>query len=125
MTLSEFESLPEELSHYPYQIDDDLFLGPDKINDVGIAECLNHSFMPNAGFKGTVHLIAITDIKAGTEITIDYATCFSLDRPAFHFQCCCGSSSCRKKITGRDWELVEVQRRLSSYFQPYLQKHIF
>jgi uncharacterized protein len=34
--------------------------------------------------------------------------------------CNCGTSSCRGTISGRDWQLPELQRRYGSYFSWYL-----
>lgn len=124
ITLEDFEALSHEMQNYPYQIDDDLFLSPVDLNDLGIGERINHSCNPTAGFRGAIHLVAIRDIGRGEQVTIDYATCVSADDDAFVMDCTCGSILCRKKITGQDWQLEEVQSRLLPYFQPYLQERI-
>ena len=124
LTLSDFESLSTEMQNYPYQIEDEIFLGPANESDIGIGERLNHSCDPNAGFRGPIHIVALRDIKAGDQVTIDYATCVSSELEAFRMECACGSRACRGVITGEDWMLPEVQARLLPHFQPYLQRKI-
>lgn len=124
ITTEDFEALPHEMQHYPYQVAPDLFIGPVNSDDVGIGERINHSCNPNAGFQGAIHLIAMRDIIAGEEVTIDYATCVSANEDAFTMNCVCGSSNCRGVITGQDWQLKEVQSRLLPYYQPYLQERV-
>lgn len=124
LTGDEFESLPPELQHYPFQIADDLFLGPRDENDIGIGERINHSCDPNVGFSGPINLIAIKDIYTGEEVTLDYATCVASGDGAFVMKCACGVPSCRKIITGQDWRLPDVQGRLQPYFQPFIQERI-
>ena len=82
---------------------------------------LNHSCEPNAGIEGNIVFIAMRDIKAGEEITIDYAMC---DDDNFELKCNCQSKSCRKIITGKDWMKKELQKRYAGYFSIYLEKKI-
>lgn len=124
ISASEFEQLPKDLQHFPYQIGATLFLCPADIYDIGVGERVNHSCNPNAGFQGAIHLVAMRDISVGEEITIDYATCVSANEDAFIMQCLCNSTNCRGGITGQDWQLKDVQSRLLPYYQPYLQERI-
>lgn len=124
LTLADFESLSTEMQNYPYQIEDEIFLGPSSELDIGIGERLNHSCEPNAGFRGPIHVVALRDIQPGEQITIDYATCVSSSLEAFRMECVCGAASCRGVVTGEDWMLPQVQARLLAYFQPYLQRKV-
>lgn len=124
ITLAEFERLPEAMQSFPYQIDDELFLGPHDEEDIGIGERVNHSCAPNVGFKGQLHLVALRDIDPWEEILMDYATCVSADDDAFVMECRCGAEGCRGVITGHDWRLPTVRQRLLPYFQPYLQEKV-
>jgi hypothetical protein len=45
-------------------------------------------------------LVARYDISAGEEITMDYATFCHESMPAFN--CSCGASSCRQRVSGAD-----------------------
>jgi hypothetical protein len=124
ITLEEFDALSDEMQHYPYQVSDELFISPAGIQDIGLGERINHSCNPNAGFRGSIHLIAIRDIRAGEAVTFDYATCVAADDDAFRMECRCGEDNCRKIITGQDWQKKEIQARLFPYFQPFIQDKI-
>lgn len=65
----------------------------------------NHSCDPNVGFDGHDNMVLIKDVKAGDELCIDYA--FSITNPDWKLECHCGSSKCRKFITGNDWKNPE------------------
>lgn len=57
---------------------------------------LNHSCDPTAGIRGTVSVVAMRDLTAGDEITIDYATIEG--DPLWEMACCCGAANCRKVV---------------------------
>ena len=57
----------------------------------------NHSCEPNTAFSG-LNTIAIKDIQKGEELTLDYAE--FLDETMEPFECSCGSTRCRKMISG-------------------------
>ncbi|MBE7173721.1 MAG: SET domain-containing protein-lysine N-methyltransferase [Williamsia sp.] len=57
----------------------------------------NHSCMPNTKFDG-LNVIAIADVPAGTELTLDYGAV--MDETMDPFSCECGSEHCRKTIKG-------------------------
>lgn len=104
------------------QVEEDLFLMPVDLGRLGVAERLNHSCRPNAGFRDQISLEAMVDIPSGVQVCMDYATCDA--RPHFVIQCRCGVSSCRGKVTGLDWSLREVQDRLLDHFQPFLRRRV-
>jgi SET domain-containing protein len=85
-------------------------------------DCFNHSCDPNLGFFGQIGLVAMRDIEAGEELMFDYA--MSDGGPYDEFDCYCGSSNCRKKITGNDWKLPELWMKYQGYFSPYLARRI-
>jgi hypothetical protein len=124
LTEEEFEALPEELQHFPFNISEGFFLAPRDRNDLGIGERINHSCQPTVGFSGQVTLVTLQDVKKGEEITMDYATCVASDDGAFVMKCGCGARGCRGIVTGQDWKLPEVQHRLLPYFQPFLQERV-
>lgn len=84
--------------------------------------CLNHSCNPNGGVLGQITFVAIRDIAAGAELTLDYAMIDA--NPAEHMICSCGARECRKNITGSDWRLPELQRRYAGYFSRYIQDRL-
>ena len=77
---------------------------------------INHSCDPNAGYDGADHIVALTSIKAGEEICMDYGTfSFSFDHD---FTCRCGAWLCRGKVRRDDWtELVRLGLRLPSFMR--------
>ncbi len=85
------------------------------------ADFINHSCDPNCGIKGSLKIVATRDIEPGEEITFDYAMSESTQ---YSIDCKCGSSNCRKKITGNDWKILELQEKYKGYFSDYLQKKI-
>lgn len=108
--------------HIELQIADDSFLAP---VDEGDFEknmiFINHSCNPNVGMKGDREFVAMRPISAGEELTIDYAM---IDNVDYAMVCTCGSSNCRKKITGRDWMMHELHHRYKNYFSPYLKEKV-
>ena len=124
LTLEQFEALSIEMQNYPYQVEEELFLGPVNESDIGVGERLNHSCQPNAGFNGAIHIVALRDIAAGEQVTIDYASCVSADHDAFAMECSCGLSCCRGTVTAQDWKIPAVQASLLPFFQPYLQRKV-
>src|SRR5262245_18250231 len=75
LTKAEFANYKDVANDADLQIADDLFLSP-------IAEAefedlmmfLNHSCDPNVGVQGQIVFVAMHDIAAGDELTLDYAT---------------------------------------------------
>ncbi len=109
-------------SHDYIQIDDNLYVGHNSKKEFNDTEVfINHSCNPNTGFKNNLSVIAIKDIKKGEEIVIDYAMFYDGDQ---NMRCNCGSSNCRKVITGKDWKKAALQKRYKGFFTPFIQKKI-
>jgi SET domain-containing protein len=54
---------------------DDLFLAPVTAAEFeSVMMFLNHSCEPNVGVQGQIVFVAMRDIAAGEELTLDYAT---------------------------------------------------
>jgi uncharacterized protein len=102
------------------QVDEDLYILTAETPEPN--DCFNHSCDPNLGFFGQIGLVAMRDIQAGEELLFDYA--MSDGGPYDEFECYCGSSNCRKKITGNDWKLPELWEKYQEYFSPYLARRI-
>jgi len=84
----------------------------------------NHSCDPNAWMKDEVTIIARRAITQGEELTIDYAM-FVLDEDyKLPSECKCGTNLCRHIVTGRDWQLSDLQKRYKHHFNPLLNKRI-
>ena len=96
------------------QIGGDLFIATPK----SLYYYVNHSCDPNM-----LNDVAWRDIKAGEEITTDYAYCEASSDYRLE-PCSCGSSICRKRMTGNDWKLPELQQRYRGYFTPHIERLI-
>jgi hypothetical protein len=105
----------------PIQVEDDLYIAPRTAAEVDASIlCLNHSCRPNVGVRGQITFVAMRDIPAGSELTIDYAMIDG--NPTERMECSCGAPECRGVITGGDWRLPELRRRYAGYFSRYLQE---
>jgi hypothetical protein len=104
---------------FTLQVDEDAYLVSTRI---GPADWVNHSCDPNAGVQGQITLVALRDIEAGEEICFDYAmsdgSCYD------EFDCQCGSSRCRGRVTGGDWRLPELRDRYRGYFSVFLEQRV-
>lgn len=108
--------------HAEMQIAENLFIAPIDEDDFSKSMmCLNHSCEPNLGIRGDIVFVAIRDISAGEELTVDYAI---MDNTPSFFFCSCGKEKCRRKITGKDWMEKELQERYKGWFSAYIQNLI-
>jgi uncharacterized protein len=89
----------------------------------GLISRVNHSCDPNCGIRineaGAHDFVAFRDIRAGEELTFDYAMRnYSVDH--FPPRCMCGAPQCRGKITG--WKSLpeETKRAYEGFVAPYL-----
>lgn len=112
--------LSPELRRYSLQVEEDLYLVT--VHPPEPADFINHSCDPNAGLNGQISLVALRDIAPGEEICFDYAT--TDGSPYDEFECACGTSLCRGKVTGNDWCRPELWTRYAGHFSPYLQRRI-
>jgi hypothetical protein len=104
------------------QIADDLFLAPLTADEFeSVMMFLNHSCEPNVGVQGQIVFVAMRDVAAGEELTLDYAT---IDHDAEPMACRCGSAGCRSTVTGEDWRLPELQRKYGDHFAWHLQRRM-
>jgi len=81
----------------------------------------NHSCEPNIGVQGQIVFVAMRDIRAGEELTHDWAT---TDNETYEIACNCGAPSCRGVITGQDWRRADLQRKYRGYIAWYIQRKI-
>jgi uncharacterized protein len=104
------------------QIGDGLYIGALRRAEVGRNKLfINHSCEPNLGIAGQITFVALRSIRAGEELTYDWA--MEEDAPAVT-TCACGARRCRGRLTGRDWTIPSLQRRYRGYFSAYLAEKI-
>jgi len=75
----------------------------------------NHSCSPNTAFAG-LNVVALSDIAAGQELTLDYAD--FLDENMEPFDCQCGSRQCRGLITGPIHNTLTLREEKSGKLNP-------
>jgi len=114
------EQLPPVTRRHAVQVEEGLYLAP--IGPAEPADYFNHSCRPNAGMSGQIALVAMRDIAPGEEVCFDYAMCDG--SPYDEFDCACGSSDCRRRVTGDDWQIPRLWERYAGYYSPYLQRRI-
>ena len=100
------------------QIGDDLFIAPATREERELSMLYsNHSCDANLGMRGEITFVAMRDIRAGEELTHDWAT---TDDDDYSVECKCGAPNCRGTLTGTDWQRPELQKRYAGYFSAYL-----
>src|SRR5262249_43212899 len=78
------------------QMNDGLFLAPLSEDEFeGVMMFLTHSCEPNVGVQGQIVFVAMRDVAAGEELTLDYGT---IDHDAEPMACRCGAAACRGTI---------------------------
>jgi SET domain-containing protein len=112
------ERITPGLGPVEIQIGQDLFIAPvtDEERELSMLYS-NHSCNPNLGVRGEITFVAMRDIRAGEELTHDWAT---TDDDEYSVECECGAANCRKILTGKDWQKPELQNRYAGYFSAYL-----
>lgn len=103
------------LEQYGYPLSDDVLVTWS--SDPEQWAPINHSCDPNAWLEG-LDLVARRPIRAGEEITIDYAT-FIAETGA-SFDCNCNAEYCRGTITPHDWQLPGLRDRYAEHCSPYI-----
>ncbi len=85
---------------------------------------INHSCDPNVWMDNATNLSAMRDILPKEELTIDYILFEDDENKTASWKCVCMSPLCRKIITGKDWRLLELQKRYKNHFSPLINKRI-
>jgi uncharacterized protein len=116
------EEVSPRLGPVEIQIDKDLFIAPvtDEERELSMLYS-NHSCEPNLGIRGEIAFVVRRDIRAGEELTHDWAM---TDDDDYLVDCKCGAPDCRKILTGKDWQNADLQKRYAGYFSAYLADKI-
>jgi hypothetical protein len=120
VSADELDDLPEDIRHHTAQVEEGLYLASLTANEP--PDYINHSCEPNCGLDGQIAIVAMQTIRPGDEVAIDYAMCDG--SPYDEFECACGSSQCRGRVTGNDWRDPVLWKRYAGHFSPYLQRRI-
>jgi hypothetical protein len=104
------------------QIAADLFLAPLAADEFeGVMMFLNHSCEPNVGVQGQIVFVALREVAAGEELTLDYGTVFDDAAPMV---CRCGAATSRGVITGEDWRKHDLQQKYGDHIAWHLLRRI-
>ena len=104
------------------QIDDDLW-SVEKYGEFEEDYFINHSCDSNCWMVDGKTFTARNNINKGEEITVDYSL-FESEDYISQWECKCGLDNCRKKITGKDCLISDVQKQYRFHFSPVVQKRI-
>src|ERR1041385_7354434 len=116
------EEISPLLGSVEIQINDDLLITPVTREERELSMLyLNHSCDPNLGIRGEITFVAMRAIRAGEELTHDWAM---TDDDDYSVECNCGAPDCRKILTGKDWQRPDLQKRYAGYFSAYLARKI-
>jgi SET domain-containing protein len=114
------QQISPRLGPVEIQIDEDVFIAPVTEEErEGSMLYSNHSCNPNLGMRGEIAFVAMRHIRAGEELTHDWAT---TDDDDYSVECKCGAPNCRKILTGKDWQRADLQTRYAGYFSAYLAR---
>lgn len=120
VTAQELDELPPDIRRHTVQVEEGLYLA--SLNPDEPPDFINHNCEPNAGLDGQIAIVAMQRIQPGEEVTIDYAMC---DGSAYdEFDCECGASACRGRVSRDDWRNPTLWERYAGHFSPYLQRRI-
>ncbi len=118
VTVKEADKLEKELGEYCLQISEQFCLCPTtKEEVVDTAIFINHSCEPNVGPQGEITFVALRDIKAGEELCYDYAMTTARK---YELTWACGTSNCRRTITGDDWKRLDLKKKYGTHFVPFI-----
>jgi hypothetical protein len=116
------ENVTPRLGPVEVQIDDNLFIAPVTNEEREFSMLYsNHSCDPNLGVRGEITFVAMRDIRAGEELTHDWAM---TDDDDYSVECKCSAANCRKIVTGKDWRRPDLQKHYAGYFSGYLRDKI-
>jgi len=104
------------------QWDDDVFSYETPNADPAFS--INHSCDPNVWMEDAFTLTARRKISAGEELTTDYGLWLADPEYIAPWICRCGTACCRRRLTGRDWQIPELQERYAGHFSPLLNTWI-
>lgn len=120
ISAQDLDSLTPEIRMHTVQVEEDLYLA--SLTAQEPPDFINHSCDPNAGLAGQITIVAMRHILPGEQVTIDYAMCDGSHYD--EFDCGCGESSCRGRVSGDDWRNPSLWERYAGHFSPYLQRRI-
>jgi hypothetical protein len=116
------ENVTPALGPVEIQIDGELFIAPVTAEEREASMLYtNHSCEPNLGIRGEITFVALRDVRAGEELTHDWAM---TDDDDYSLPCRCGATKCRGTLTGQDWRRRDLQKQYAGYISAYVAGRI-
>lgn len=115
---SDIAKYREMFGDYDLPLDDHFSIAPTSREELLQTGSVNHSCEPTAGWKNSNMIVTIKDVKAGEEISVDYAMHGGYPGD---MNCNCGTASCRKVIRQDDWKIPQLQAKYRQWFLPYVR----
>ncbi|MFN3403182.1 MAG: SET domain-containing protein-lysine N-methyltransferase [Cytophagaceae bacterium] len=115
----------EIFEKYSTEISEFVYVGPYENEDVHqqIDYFINHSCDPTTWLINDDDVAARRNIKAGEQVTIDYATFIINEFESSRIErCLCGSAECRGKFSKGDW--WRLRNRYRGHFISWIQDKI-
>lgn len=100
--------------------EDNEYCVPADLNNMGSSWYFNHSCSSNVCYDKKGSYVAERNIKKDEELFLDYGRMFT--DPKFRMECHCGSSNCRKVVTGSDWLNPEFRKKKMAGMWPEMKK---
>jgi uncharacterized protein len=88
------------------------------------SDYINHSCEANAGMGDALTVVAKHFLRAGSEITCDYAYWETESSYRMKKQCRCRSDACRGAITGMDWSKPELRSEILRWASPFIRRRL-
>ena len=111
----------KKASRYTIPIDYGLYIDPVPTDNP--ARYLSHSCAPSCGVKNRTQVVAMQEIPAGAEITIDYAMIvpkYGPELPEEQRKCLCGTEECRGQLGSFDTLPPATKEKYTGYISDYL-----
>ena len=113
------------VEHSYAAIGEGIFLGHPQELGNSADDYMNHSCDPNLWMVNETTWTTRRAIRAGDELTADYAMYWEPDEAEWPpWECHCVSTLCRKIFTSRDWRRIELHERYGDHFSPYINERI-
>ena len=96
------------------------FACPVDFNYLSVPWYFNHECEGKVGFDDMGNFVLISHATKGEELTYDYS--LAEINPKFSMHCTCGSTRCRKIVSGNDWKNDAFRKKYKNFFLPEVKK---
>ena len=108
-----------KISRFAVLDEDDEYVIPADLNNIGTSWYFNHSCDPNVVYDKKGNFVALRNIKRNEELFLDYGL---ITDGKFKMKCACGATNCRGFVTGKDALNIEFRKKNLDKMWPDLRK---